>query len=125
MSTAGTGTGTVSSAPAGISCGSICSADYDSGTVITLSAAPAAGSLFAGWDGGGCTGTGSCTVTLTAATTITATFQELWPLGSEAWGPAAVPLPPGLPPTGSEAWGLAPPSPPAGLPPTGSASWGP
>jgi Divergent InlB B-repeat domain len=123
--TAGTGAGTVSSAPTGTSCGSTCSADYESGTVVTLAAFPAAGSLFAGWDGGGCRGAGSCTVILTAPTTITAIFQKLWPLGSEGWGPAAVPLPSGLPPTGSQAWGPAPPSPPAGLPPTGAVSWGP
>jgi Divergent InlB B-repeat domain len=124
-STAGTGVGTVTSANTGTSCGSTCSAEYESGTVVTLAAFPAVGSLFAGWDGGGCSGAGSCRVILTAPTTITAIFQKLSPLGSEAWGPAAVPLPSGLPPTGSQAWGPAPPSPPAGLPPTGAASWGP
>jgi hypothetical protein len=120
-----TGAGTVSGTPTGTNCGATCSAEYESGTVVTLAAFPAAGSLFAGWDGGGCRGAGSCRVILTAPTTITAIFQKLWPLGSAPWGPAAVPLPSGLPPTGSQAWGPAPPSPPAGLPPTGAASWGP
>jgi hypothetical protein len=50
----GTGTGTVSSSPAGINCGSTCSASYNSGTVITLTATPASGSTFTGWSGAGC-----------------------------------------------------------------------
>ena len=37
---AGTGTGTVTSSPAGISCGGTCSASYASGTAVTLTAAP-------------------------------------------------------------------------------------
>ncbi len=72
----GTGSGTVTSSPAGINCGATCSAAYDSGTVVTLTATPAAGSTFEGWTGGGCAGTGPCTVTMTAATTVTATFTR-------------------------------------------------
>src|SRR5439155_13794476 len=75
VSTAGTGSGTVASTPAGITCGTSCSASYASGTVVTLTATPAADSIFTGWSGGGCTGTGSCTVTLTSATAVTATFD--------------------------------------------------
>src|SRR5207247_1900946 len=71
----GTGSGTVTSNPAGISCGATCSAPYNSGTVVTLTAAPAGGSTFAGWSGGGCSGTGSCVVTMNAATTVAATFN--------------------------------------------------
>ena len=74
ISKAGTGSGTVSSSPAGINCGSICSAAYASGTPVTLTATPAAGSTFTGWTGGGCTGTGTCVVTMNAATTVTAGF---------------------------------------------------
>ncbi len=44
VSKAGTGTGTVTSSPAGINCGATCVASYNTGTVVTLSAAPAAGS---------------------------------------------------------------------------------
>jgi hypothetical protein len=70
---AGTGSGSVSSNPAGISCGSTCSATYPSGTTVTLTAAPASGSTFTGWSGG-CSGTGNCTVITNANVTITATF---------------------------------------------------
>jgi len=70
----GTGTGTVSSAPAGISCGTTCNASFTGGSTVTLSAQPAAGSLFGGW-GGACAGTGTCTVTLNAATTVSAIFN--------------------------------------------------
>ncbi len=39
-----------------------------------LAASPAAGSVFAGWSGA-CTGTGTCTVAMTAARSVTAAFQ--------------------------------------------------
>jgi type II secretory pathway pseudopilin PulG len=71
---AATGSGSVSSSPGGIACGSSCSHDYTSGTQVTLSAAAASGSTFAGWSGGGCSGTGTCTVTMSAAVLVTATF---------------------------------------------------
>jgi hypothetical protein len=71
----GNGSGTVTSTPTGVSCGSDCSEIYNYGTGVALSAAPAVGSTFAGWSGGGCSGTGTCVVTLTAATTVTATFS--------------------------------------------------
>ena len=70
---AGTGTGSVTSEPAGINCGSSCGASYDYNTVVTLTAAPAPGSTFTGWSGA-CTGTGSCIVTMDAARAVTATF---------------------------------------------------
>jgi len=71
---AGGGTGTVNSNPVGIDCGSDCSQTYTNGTSVTLIAAPASGSNFAGWDGGGCSGTGTCTVSMTQARSVTATF---------------------------------------------------
>ncbi len=72
---AGAGGGTVTSAPAGLSCAASCSASFMSGTAVTLTATPAAGSTFSGWSGtGGCTGTATCVLTMTAARAITATF---------------------------------------------------
>jgi hypothetical protein len=70
----GTGSGTVTSAPAGITCGATCSGSFPDGTPVTLTASPGIGSSFTGWSGGGCTGTGSCAITLSAATTVAATF---------------------------------------------------
>jgi endoglucanase len=71
---AGTGTGTVASSPAGVNCGGDCSESYAGGTSVTLTASPAAGSAFAGWSGA-CSGLGTCRVTLTAAQSVTATFN--------------------------------------------------
>jgi hypothetical protein len=71
---AGNGSGTVTSSPAGISCGTGCSAAYDAHTQVTLTAAPAANSVFTGWSGGGCAGTGTCVVTTDSAISVTATF---------------------------------------------------
>jgi hypothetical protein len=70
----GTGSGTVSSSPAGISCGATCSASFASGASVTLTATAAAGSTFAGW-GGACSGTAACTVSMSAAQTVIATFS--------------------------------------------------
>ncbi len=71
---AGTGIGTVTSVPAVISCGETCSASYRSETIVTLTSTPAPGSTFAGWSGA-CTGTGTCTLTMDAANSVTATFN--------------------------------------------------
>ncbi len=70
----GGGSGTVSSTPAGIACGSVCSADLVPNTVVTLTAAADAGSTFAGWSGGDCSSTSSCIVTMDATKSVTATF---------------------------------------------------
>lgn len=70
----GSGTGTVSSAPAGIDCGGTCSAGFPTGSSVTLTAAPAAGSMFAGWSGGGCSGTGTCVTVMSGDQTVVAQF---------------------------------------------------
>jgi hypothetical protein len=69
ITNAGTGTGTVSCD------GSACASSYDQGAKVMLTASPASGSSFSGFSGGGCSGTGSCTVTINADTTITAIFN--------------------------------------------------
>jgi hypothetical protein len=81
VSKVGTGRGTVTGSPLGISsditCGTACasdSADYIDGTTVTLTAAPDAGRVFSGWSGGGCTGTGSCVVAMDAAKSVVAMF---------------------------------------------------
>ncbi len=77
---AGTGAGTVTSSPAGVSCGSTCAAKFTPGTSVKLTAAAKSGSKFAGWSGG-CSGTSTtCTISLKAATTVTATFTSTAPI---------------------------------------------
>jgi alpha-tubulin suppressor-like RCC1 family protein len=71
---AGAGSGGVTSNPAGVDCGATCAAAFNQGTVVTLSAAPSAGSSFTGWSGSSCSGIGPCAVTLDADASVTATF---------------------------------------------------
>ncbi|HEX3608425.1 MAG TPA: PKD domain-containing protein [Solirubrobacterales bacterium] len=77
VSTAGPGSGTVTGT--GISCPGTCSHSYPGGEAVTLVATPAAGSTFTGWSGGGCSGTGSCEVTMSSDQAVTATFTALPP----------------------------------------------
>ncbi|MFM8792667.1 MAG: InlB B-repeat-containing protein, partial [Solirubrobacterales bacterium] len=54
----GSGTGTVTSSPTGINCGSSCSGTFDQDASVTLTAAADSGSRFTGWSGdvaAGCT----------------------------------------------------------------------
>jgi uncharacterized repeat protein (TIGR03803 family) len=69
----GSGSGTVTSSPTGISCGSQCSATFVGGIAVTLTPAPASSSTFSGWSGA-CSGSADCTLTLAAAESVTATF---------------------------------------------------
>ena len=70
--TAGTGSGTITSTPAGINCGVDCSESYAHDTVVTLTATPATGSTFTEWSGA-CSGM-TCVVTMSGAMSATATF---------------------------------------------------
>lgn len=72
---AGIGSGTVTSTPPGISCTGSCSVNFDAATQVTLIPTVSAGSFFAGWSGGGCSGTGNCQVTLNNDTTVKAFFS--------------------------------------------------
>ncbi len=72
----GSGSGTVTSSPAGINCGATCSAPFSNGTAVTLTAAPASGSKFTGWSGA-CSGLGGCMLTMTANRSVTAGFAKV------------------------------------------------
>lgn len=73
----GTGSGTVTSSPAGIDCGTDCREDYAAGTSVTLTATAAQGSVFNGW-AGACSGKSpSCEVEITDLTGVTANFTAL------------------------------------------------
>jgi hypothetical protein len=73
----GTGTGTVTSSPAGINCGTTCNSAFAFGTNVTLTATPATGSLFAGWAGAGCSGTAAtCSLVVNSALNVAATFNS-------------------------------------------------
>jgi hypothetical protein len=76
----GMGVGTVTGSDGLINCGATCSVNYESGKVVTLAASATSGSVFSGWSGGGCTGTGTCTATMTAAKAVTATFIPVYNL---------------------------------------------
>ncbi len=73
----GSGTGHVVSLPEGIDCGATCTAPLPLGACVTLAAEADPGSVFDGWSGAGCSGTGSCTFTLAADTAVVATFTAL------------------------------------------------
>jgi hypothetical protein len=77
----GAGSGTVTSSAPGVACGATCSANYSQGVALTLVAAPDNSSTFDGW-GGACTGTGTCTVTLSQATAVTANFSPALTAGA-------------------------------------------
>jgi len=76
VSKGGSGAGVVASSVGNIDCGAVCSDTYTHGTLITLSATPAAGSQFTGWLGP-CTGAASCQFMITGPTTAVATFAPI------------------------------------------------
>ena len=78
-----TGNGRIVSAPTGIDCGATCSADFLSGSTVTLTATPDAGWTFDGWTGA-CSGTGACTVTMDTAKTVGVAFLPPPPTPGES-----------------------------------------
>jgi hypothetical protein len=79
VSKVGSGSGTVGgfappSLPAVIDCGPTCATTLPQGSQVRLVATASAGSTFAGWSGGGCSGTANCDLTLNSDTSVTATF---------------------------------------------------
>ena len=72
----GKGTGTITSVPAGIDCGHVCSATYEYGTTVTLQPVPDDSVRFDTWVGE-CTLTGTdCEVTMDRSKDIEAIFTK-------------------------------------------------
>jgi hypothetical protein len=76
LNTSVTGSGRIVAAPAGIDCGSDCTESYASGTSVTLSPTANPGYTFSGWSGA-CTGSLSCTVSMTQARSVSALFTAV------------------------------------------------
>jgi hypothetical protein len=87
---AGDGAGTVTSGGGEISCGSVCSASFASGAGVTLTATPAAGSVFSGWSGACAGAAATCTVSLGSDQAVTATFARERKLSVGVHGRGAV-----------------------------------
>jgi serine protease len=75
ISETGNGSGTVTSSPPGINCGSTCYYSFGLNTSVTLTAVPSPQSIFTGWSGGGCSGSGTCIVTMSSGKSVTANFN--------------------------------------------------
>jgi bacillolysin len=87
----GSGSGSVTSDPAGITCGNDCSEIYNSGTPATLLATADANARFNGWEGL-CTGTAACIITLNASTSINAVFERCFALSLTNTGSGSFPI---------------------------------
>jgi phospholipase C len=76
LTVAVSGTGTVTSNPAGINCPSTCTASLPQNTQVTLTESAGPNEAFSGWTGP-CTGTGTCNLTLATSSSVTASFSNL------------------------------------------------
>ena len=89
---AGTAAGTVSASPGSLNCSSSagsCTQLFPRNTLLSLSALPGTHSMFTAWSGGGCTGSSGCSLTLSADTTVTATFAPAFALAVTVQGSGA------------------------------------
>lgn len=78
VSLVGTGTGTVTSSPAGLNCKPTCTALFPARTMVTLTAAPGAGQAFNGWTGP-CSGLAlTCAFPISSAEAVSAAFTDHW-----------------------------------------------
>jgi hypothetical protein len=73
--TSNPGDGTITSNPAGINCGSICSAAFASSSSVSLTASPVTGHNFTSWSGCPNANGNTCTVTMNGDVTVSAAFD--------------------------------------------------
>ncbi len=78
----GNGSGTVTSNPAGVNCGTDCNEVYAYGTVVTLTVSSNPEANFTKWSGA-CTGTGVCIVTMDANKSVAAEFTVKGDINSD------------------------------------------
>jgi hypothetical protein len=102
----GSGPGTITSKPAGIDCGSVCTANFPGGSSVALAAVAATGSSFIGWSGA-CSGTASTCIVLSSGTNVGSATPVVATFNSTAC--AASPAPPAWP-NPSEYFSVMPPT---------------
>ncbi len=71
----GAGTGSVTSSPSVLNCGTVCTAQFGAPTQVTLTALANSGSRFTGWTGA-ITGSGAGVVNVTGDLVVYATFED-------------------------------------------------
>ena len=76
LSVAMVGAGRIFADLPGLDCTAACTTQWDASTTVSLATDPGSGLRFVRW-AGGCTGSGSCTLTLAQAQSVTAVFGPL------------------------------------------------
>lgn len=77
LSISHSGNGTITSTPAGIDCGMVCSAEFADGVTVSFFAQPQPGFAFAGWSGDCSSTEKTCVVAMNGNKTVSASFIEL------------------------------------------------
>ncbi len=95
VSKTGSGSGTVTSNPAGINCGTKCSSNFVRGVTVTLTVTTVFGSRFDGWSGAGCSGAGTCSVAMNSDQAVTASFTSIPDFSMSAAAAVPNPISPG------------------------------
>ena len=90
LSVSTVGSGAVTSSDGAINCGTVCSSNYKTSSLVTLTATPALGWAFTSWTGCDAVQNNVCTVTMNNARNVTATFKVLFSLSVSATGSGAV-----------------------------------
>jgi len=105
VTAAGSGSGIITSVPAGIGCGvygdisganyGSCEAGFSGGSPVTLTFTPNPGYVLASWSGGGCSGSGNCVLTLSSNETVIANIAPAPDFSLQATDLSPNPVSPG------------------------------